>query len=71
MAPTQTIPGAFVAQGMFTLHEINQMEREMCNYLNWELTVDNPILANFQKRVKCDFLGQGSYPMYSLQIVSK
>ncbi|KAJ7734392.1 hypothetical protein B0H14DRAFT_3517157 [Mycena olivaceomarginata] len=23
---------------------VNQMEREMCNYLDWELTVDNPIL---------------------------
>jgi hypothetical protein len=23
------------------------MEREMCNYLDWELTVDNTILANF------------------------
>ncbi|KAF5393360.1 hypothetical protein D9757_000520 [Collybiopsis confluens] len=39
---------SIVAQGMFTLREINQMEREMCNYLDWELTVDNPILSNFQ-----------------------
>ncbi|THV01543.1 hypothetical protein K435DRAFT_926818, partial [Dendrothele bispora CBS 962.96] len=31
---------SIVAQGMFTLREINQMEREMCNYLDWELTVD-------------------------------
>ncbi|KAJ7835659.1 hypothetical protein B0H14DRAFT_3141962 [Mycena olivaceomarginata] len=30
-----------------TLREINQMEREMCNYLDWELTVNNPILGNF------------------------
>ncbi|KAJ7859601.1 hypothetical protein B0H14DRAFT_3446495 [Mycena olivaceomarginata] len=30
---------------MFTLREINQMEREMCNYLDWELTVDNPIFG--------------------------
>jgi hypothetical protein len=26
---------------------LNQMEGEMCNYLNWELTVDNPISGNF------------------------
>jgi hypothetical protein len=26
---------------MYTLQEINQMEHEMCNYLNWKLTVDN------------------------------
>ncbi|KAJ7784008.1 hypothetical protein B0H14DRAFT_3893810 [Mycena olivaceomarginata] len=30
-----------------TLREINQMEREMCNYLDWELTVNNPVLGNF------------------------
>lgn len=61
-----------VAQGMFTLREINQMEREMCNYLEWELTVDNPILANFEAAVKQDFASpQGPYPTYSLQMVSK
>ncbi|KAL0072483.1 hypothetical protein AAF712_000246 [Marasmius tenuissimus] len=61
-----------VAQGMFTLREINQMEREMCNYLDWELTVDNPILSNFEALVKQDFSStQGSYPTYSLQMVSK
>ncbi|KAJ7793036.1 hypothetical protein B0H14DRAFT_2393895, partial [Mycena olivaceomarginata] len=36
---------SIVVQGMFTLREINQMEREMCNYLDWELTVDNPIFG--------------------------
>jgi hypothetical protein len=30
---------------MFTLWEINQMEHEMCNYLDWELTVNNPIFG--------------------------
>ncbi|KAF9268632.1 cyclin-like protein [Marasmius fiardii PR-910] len=61
-----------VAQGMFTLREINQMEREMCNYLDWELTVDNPILSNFEAAVKQDFSGpQGPFPTYSLQMVSK
>jgi hypothetical protein len=56
MIHTRTIPGAFVAQGMFTLREINQMEMEMCNYLDWELTVDDPTLANSQDTVKGDFL---------------
>ena len=55
------------AQGMFTLREINQMEREMCNYLDWELTVD----ANFETMVKRDFTGSGAYPTYGLQMVSK
>jgi hypothetical protein len=63
---------SIVAQGMFTLREINQMEREMCNYLDWELTVDNPILSNFQIMVKEDFRSsQGPYPTYPLKFVSK
>jgi hypothetical protein len=38
---------------MFTLCKVNQMEREMCNYyLDWELTVDNPILSNFEEMVR-------------------
>ncbi|KAJ3868293.1 MAG: hypothetical protein NXY57DRAFT_34611 [Lentinula lateritia] len=63
---------SIVAQGMFTLREINQMEREMCNYLDWELTVDNPILADFTTMVKEDFSSsQGPYPTYPLKVVSK
>jgi hypothetical protein len=62
---------AIVAQQMFSLREINQMEREMCSYLEWELTVDNPILNNFETMVKRDFRGPGPYPTYSLQMVSK
>ncbi|KAJ7865898.1 hypothetical protein B0H14DRAFT_3442703 [Mycena olivaceomarginata] len=64
---------SIVAQGMFTLREINQMEREMCNYLDWELNVDDPILANFEAMVQRDFPpnSKGPYPMYSLHMVSK
>jgi hypothetical protein len=29
-----------IGQGMFTLREINQMEREMCSYLEWQLNVN-------------------------------
>jgi len=50
---------------MFNVREINQMEWEMCSYLEWELTVDNAILANFQAIVERDFLGPGPYPTYS------
>jgi hypothetical protein len=56
---------------MFDLREINQIEREMCSYLAWELTVDNAILANFQAMVKGNFRGPGPYPTYSLHMVSK
>ncbi|KAJ7818185.1 hypothetical protein B0H14DRAFT_3089563 [Mycena olivaceomarginata] len=61
---------SIVAQGMFTLREINQMEREMCNYLDWELTVDNPILSSFEAMVQRDFPpgSKGPYPTYSLHM---
>ncbi|KAG5652849.1 hypothetical protein H0H81_003412 [Sphagnurus paluster] len=61
-----------VAQAMFTLREINQMEREMCNYLEWELNVDNTILTNFETRLREDFRSpSGPYPTYPLSMVSK
>jgi hypothetical protein len=61
-----------VAQGMFTLREVNQMEREMCNYLDWELTVDDPILTNFELAVKADFREtRATYPNYPTTFVSK
>jgi hypothetical protein len=61
-----------VAQNMFSLREINQMEREMCGYLEWELTVDSGILDGFEKMVKRDFLvSNGPYPTYSLSQVSR
>ena len=61
-----------VAQGMFTLREVNQMEREMCNYLDWELTVDDPILTNFEQAVKADFREtRPTYPNYPTTFVSK
>lgn len=65
---------AIVTQGIFTLCEINQMEREMRSYLNWELTVDNPILSNFEAMVEHNFqdaVPASGYPTYSLQMVSK
>ena len=51
-----------VAQGMFALREINQMEREMCSYLEWQLNVDKDVLQDFTLRVQKDFSGPGPYP---------
>lgn len=59
-----------VAQGMFSLREINQMEREMCSYLEWELTVDATTLKNFETMVRKDFHGQGPYPTYVMSMFS-
>jgi hypothetical protein len=60
-----------VAQGMFTLREINQMEREMCSYLEWELNVDTKTLKSFEAMVKKDFNGPGPYPTYLHSMFSK
>ncbi|KAF8633442.1 hypothetical protein AX17_004612 [Amanita inopinata Kibby_2008] len=63
---------AIVAQGLFSLREINQMEREMCSYLDWELTVDSETLQRFERAIKKDFsLQQDNYPQYSVEMVSK
>jgi hypothetical protein len=51
-----------VGQGMFALREINQMEREMCSYLEWQLNVEPTTLRDFQSRVQHDFAGPGPYP---------
>src|SRR5258708_5048254 len=43
--------GCIVGQGMFALREINQMEQEMCSYLEWQLSVDPSMLRDFQAHV--------------------
>ncbi|KAF8487731.1 hypothetical protein F5888DRAFT_1810486 [Russula emetica] len=42
--------------------EINQMEREMCSYLEWQLNVDPTTLRDFQAWVQQDFADPGPYP---------
>ncbi|KAF9517605.1 hypothetical protein BS47DRAFT_1313920, partial [Hydnum rufescens UP504] len=41
-----------VGQGMFSLREINQMEREMCGYLEWILNIQPTELEVFTEKVK-------------------
>ncbi|KAG1785725.1 uncharacterized protein HD556DRAFT_1450479 [Suillus plorans] len=43
---------SIVAQGMFQLREINQMECKMYQYLEWELNVDPVTLREFEDMVK-------------------
>lgn len=57
---------SIVGQGMFALREINQMEREMCSYLEWQLNVEPKMLSEFEAKVKRDFKGTGPYPNYAL-----
>jgi hypothetical protein len=62
---------SIVAQGMFQLREINQMEREMCQYLEWELNVDPVTLREFEEMIRKDFVGPGPYPTYILPSTKK
>ncbi|KAN0081278.1 hypothetical protein V8E55_008902 [Tylopilus felleus] len=62
---------SIVAQGMFQLREINQMEREMCQYLEWELNVDPVTLKEFEEMIRKDFVGPGPYPTYILPSTKK
>ncbi|EIW80626.1 hypothetical protein CONPUDRAFT_82776 [Coniophora puteana RWD-64-598 SS2] len=62
---------SIVAQSMFQLREINQMEREMCQYLDWELNVDPVTLQEFEAMIRKDFAGPGPYPTYILPSPSK
>ncbi|KZT05363.1 uncharacterized protein LAESUDRAFT_656039 [Laetiporus sulphureus 93-53] len=57
---------SIVGQGMFALREINQMEREMCSYLEWQLNIEPNALKEFELKVRRDFKGPGPYPTYSL-----
>ena len=43
---------AVVGQGMFALREINQMEREMCAYLEWHLNIPEQDLSTFEREVR-------------------
>jgi len=47
------------------------MEREMCQYLDWELNVEPSTLKEFEEMVRKDFAGPGPYPTYVLQTISK
>jgi hypothetical protein len=53
---------------MFALREINQMEREMCSYLEWQLNIDPTTLCYFQAKVQLDFAGPGPYPAMVLPL---
>ena len=57
---------SIVSWAMFQLREINQMEWEMCQYLDWELNVEPGNLKEFK-----DFASPGPYSTCVLQTISK
>jgi hypothetical protein len=49
-----------VSQGLFTLREINQMEREMCSHLGWHLNVTPEALNNFEEKVRKEYTSEST-----------
>jgi hypothetical protein len=45
---------SIVAQQMFGLQEINQMEREMCSYLQWNINIQGDEVVEFAARIRAD-----------------
>lgn len=45
-----------MSQGMFSLLDMNQMERDMCNSLDWKLEVQELELEGFKSIIACDYL---------------
>ncbi|KAJ3537576.1 hypothetical protein NMY22_g5535 [Coprinellus aureogranulatus] len=61
-----------VAQRLFPLEEINRMEREMCDCLDWDVTINGALLKVFREQVSEDFSNdKESYPNYALAFVSR
>jgi len=62
-----------VAQKMFALKEINQMEREMCGYLEWNLNVGGDEVTAFEARVRSEHgpkaVARASTPSIEVPIV--
>ena len=59
-----------IAQSMFQLRETNQMVREMCQYLEWELNMNLATLKEFEEMAHKDW-GIGSYLIYILLLAKK
>lgn len=59
---------AVVEQGMFQLRKNNQMEREMCGYLEWHLNIDYVELEQLTDKTQLEF-GTG-VPVPQLPVMS-
>ncbi len=57
---------SIVGKGLFSLAEINRMEREMCSNLDWRLNIEPSQLRKFEAKVRLDFKGLGPYPNYAV-----
>ncbi|PIL33467.1 hypothetical protein GSI_04090 [Ganoderma sinense ZZ0214-1] len=54
------------AHALFSLEDINQMERDLLACLEWDLQIQPDALVEFEARVRCIFTSLGPYPTYVL-----
>ncbi|KIK02616.1 hypothetical protein K443DRAFT_677462 [Laccaria amethystina LaAM-08-1] len=60
-----------IAQNQFSHRLINQMEREMCRYMDYKLTIFGEVLREFEEAVKRNFSeDRESYSSYSPEMFS-
>ncbi|KAF5332296.1 hypothetical protein D9611_008064 [Ephemerocybe angulata] len=58
--------------GGFSLRELNQMERDMCKFLDWDLQIDHLDLEAFEKVVVAGYSQDSdNYPLIPLALISK
>jgi hypothetical protein len=57
-------------QGMFELRVVNQMEREMCAYLDYNFNIAPEVFRDFPDFVKRTYSGPGPYPPLTGKIAS-
>ncbi|KAH7093966.1 hypothetical protein BKA62DRAFT_676362 [Auriculariales sp. MPI-PUGE-AT-0066] len=50
------ISWSILGQGMFALHQVNQMERELCLHLNWDFRCNTDDVADFEGYLRDRFL---------------
>ncbi|KAF9461935.1 hypothetical protein BDZ94DRAFT_1262542 [Collybia nuda] len=57
---------------IWTLRQINKMERHLCSRLDWDLTIDPGLLARFSERISLDFASctRHPHPTYGLSTTS-
>ncbi|KAF5332303.1 hypothetical protein D9611_008068 [Ephemerocybe angulata] len=61
-----------VVGGFFSLRELNQMEREMCKFLDWDLLLEKSDLAAFEQLVIAGYSQESRhYPIIPLSMISK
>lgn len=47
---------------IFPLEHLNEMERNMCKYLDWNFNVDPMVFRRFERAIRKKYVGNAPYP---------